>query len=209
MKHVNCPADVQPFAIPAGRGCVRVNAHPRGRIPSAYCRRSIRWDTRRRWDRRQRTTVRPEELESAIVSSLDLKPLFVNGSMVAPTQQDEIGQRCGPTLSPMLNVVSLAEREITAWEAAAVIPKGERARSGSSVSADRYLLDGPDPGVRGKEAPGLGQAVERFARLKRDTTAPGEEVQIRWSAPHSRRPSHVRRCPSARRRRVARRRKTV
>ena len=86
--------------------------------------------------------MRPEELEPAIVSSPDLKTLFVNGSVVTPTQQDEVGERGGPTLGPVPDVVSLAERQITAREAAAVIAEGEcapkRCRNRASSRADLH-----------------------------------------------------------------------
>jgi uncharacterized protein YgbK (DUF1537 family) len=71
--------------------------------------------------------VRPAELERPVLSPFDLKALFVDGSVVPTTEQDQIRQRRGPTSSPMLDVVSLAEREITAGEAATLVTEGERA----------------------------------------------------------------------------------
>jgi hypothetical protein len=54
--------------------------------------------------------MRPTELEPAIVASSDVKAFFVNRSVVPTTQQNQIGQRGGATLGPVLDVMSLAER---------------------------------------------------------------------------------------------------
>jgi hypothetical protein len=53
--------------------------------------------------------VRPAELEPAIVSSLDLKAVFVNGSVVTAAQQDEVGECGRAALSPVFDVMGLAE----------------------------------------------------------------------------------------------------
>ena len=70
--------------------------------------------------------VRPAELELAILESRDLKALLVNRTMVATAQQDEIGEGGRPALGPMLNVMRLAERQVTAREAATVVSIGQR-----------------------------------------------------------------------------------
>ena len=127
MKHINRPADVQPSTIPARSGRVRVNADTCRRVPSANLCRGVPWCLGSRWDRWQHVAVRPAELEPAIVASLDLKAFFVNGSVVPATQQNEVGERGGAALGPVFDVMSLAEGEITAWEAAAVIAEGHRA----------------------------------------------------------------------------------
>src|SRR5262245_8839474 len=118
MQHVDRPAEVQAFAIPPWRGRVRMNGDPPRHVPGPnLCLRVFR---RPRWRRRVglRPAVGRAELQLAIGASLDLKAFFMDGAMVSATQQDEIRQRRGPTLSPVLDVMSLAEWEIAAGEAA-------------------------------------------------------------------------------------------
>jgi hypothetical protein len=57
---------------------------------------------------------------------LDPKAFLVNRAMMPATQQDEV-RECGrPALGPVLDVMSLTERQITAWEAAAMVSIGKR-----------------------------------------------------------------------------------
>ena len=81
-------------------------------------------------DVRHHPTVGRPELEFAALSALDLKVFFVNGSVVPATQQGEIGERGGAPLGPVLDVMGLAERKITAREAATVVAEGERSAHG-------------------------------------------------------------------------------
>ena len=67
------------------------------------------------------------KLQLAILASLDLKAFLVNGAVVAATQKDEVGQRVRAALGPVLDVMSLAEGQIAAREAAPVVSIGERA----------------------------------------------------------------------------------
>jgi hypothetical protein len=50
----------------------------------------------------------------------------VNASVVPTTEQDQIPQRRGSTLSPVFDVMGLAERKITAREATTVVSIDER-----------------------------------------------------------------------------------
>jgi len=58
--------------------------------------------------------------------SFDLKAFFVNSPVVPAAEQDEIRQRGRPALGPMLDVMSLSERQITARKATTVVSIGER-----------------------------------------------------------------------------------
>ena len=108
MQHVDRPADVQRPAIPRGRGRVRMNPNTSRCIPRANL------------------TVGRAEQKLAILSSLDPKAFFVNASVVPTTEQDQIPQRRGSALSPVFDVMGLAERKITAREATTVVSIGER-----------------------------------------------------------------------------------
>jgi hypothetical protein len=74
--------------------------------------------------------VRPAKLELAILESRDLKALLVNRTMVATAQQDEVGEGRRPSLSPVLDMMRLAERQVAAREAATVVSIGECAAQG-------------------------------------------------------------------------------
>jgi hypothetical protein len=95
-------------------------------IPRANFRSSVSWCLWSRWNLRQHVTVGRAEQKLAILSSLDPKAFFVNASVVPTTEQDQIPQRRGSALSPVFDVMGLAERKITAREATTVVSIGER-----------------------------------------------------------------------------------
>ena len=90
MQDVDRPDDVQRLLPPARCRGVRVDAHSPRLVSRSNKLLGIAPRLRRRRDVRQHATVRPPELHLAICQSLDLIALFVNGAMVAATEQHEI-----------------------------------------------------------------------------------------------------------------------
>jgi len=84
--------------------------------------------------------VRRAELQRAIAQVLDLKALLVNRTMVATTQQDEVGEGRRPSLGPVLDVMRLAERQVTAREAATVVSIAQRPGVRPSESSESWLV---------------------------------------------------------------------
>ena len=80
----------------------------------------------RRWDIRQRSAVRPPELERAVGLSIDLVALLVYRAMVPATEEREVRQRGRPALRPVPHVMSLAKREAAARKVAAAVPVVQR-----------------------------------------------------------------------------------
>jgi hypothetical protein len=74
---------------------------------------------RRDWG--QQTAVRTPECERTVRLSFDLEALFVNSTMVATTQQREVRQRGRASVSPVTDVMPVAEPYTTAREAAAAV----------------------------------------------------------------------------------------
>jgi len=70
--------------------------------------------------------VRAREAQLAIRLSLALVALFVDGAVVAATEQGEVRQRGGAAVGPVADVMSLSERHATAREAAALVPVVKR-----------------------------------------------------------------------------------
>jgi hypothetical protein len=72
-------------------------------------------------DLREKSSVRTSKPELAAGQSFHLVALLVYGAMVPATQQGEIGQRGRAALRPVMNVMSLADADAAAREAAAVV----------------------------------------------------------------------------------------
>ena len=101
-------------------------------------RRDVRYDT----------TIRPPEPQFAIRVAIDLIALLVDGAVVKATQHDQIEQRGGPALRPVMNVVSLNERQPAAREAATLVTVQERTTKGRGDRASsRADLDSAAVGV--------------------------------------------------------------
>src|SRR5262249_39640515 len=77
-------------------------------------------------DRGQGKTVGPSELESAIGLSVDPVAVFVHHTVVSATEQGEVRKRRRATVRPVTDVMSLASRQATTWEAAAAVTMMER-----------------------------------------------------------------------------------
>ena len=76
----------------------------------------------RRRDLGQQSVVRVAEAQLAIGLSFDLVALFMDRAVMATAQKGEIGERGGPPLRPVPDVMTLAEPHAAAREATAPVP---------------------------------------------------------------------------------------
>jgi len=74
----------------------------------------------------QKPAVRAAEPKLSVRLSVELVALLVNGAVVPATEQGEIRERGGAPLCPVTDVMSLAEPDATAGEAAAGVSMMER-----------------------------------------------------------------------------------
>ena len=109
--------------------------------------------------------VRAPELKLAIRLSSNLVTLFVHGAMVAPTEHGQVRKRRRPSLSPVADVVALAEAHAAAREATAAVAVVERAAQGwgNRPTLRGHFNDPAVPGVLHHHAAGVaGQTSGRF-----------------------------------------------
>jgi hypothetical protein len=76
---------------------------------------------RRTRDLGQKPAIRATEPKLAVGLSLELVALLVNGAVVPPPEQGEIRERGGASLGPVTDVMTLAESNTAAREAAAAV----------------------------------------------------------------------------------------
>ncbi len=74
----------------------------------------------------QKPAVRAAESKLAVGLSIHLVAVLVNGAVVPSTEHGEIRERGGAPLGPVTDVMSLAEPDATAGEAAAGVSMMER-----------------------------------------------------------------------------------
>jgi hypothetical protein len=126
MQDVDRPAHVQGLAQPTrGRG-VRVQAKSLRLVSRSKDLHGIAAHLRSRRDLGQEPPVRPSEPKLAVRLSIELVALLVDGAMVPATEQGKIRQRGGAALCPVTNVMSLAEPNPAAREAATAVAMVER-----------------------------------------------------------------------------------
>jgi len=77
-------------------------------------------------DIRQKPAVRAAESKLAVGLSIHLVAVLMNGAVVPSTEHGEIRERGGAPLGPVTDVMSLAEPDATAGEAAAGVSMMER-----------------------------------------------------------------------------------
>src|SRR5580765_735186 len=99
-------------------------------IPRSEQLPGIARDLRRWRDVGNNVTIRPSEPQLAIRVAIDLVALLVNAAMVTATQHDQIGERGGPAVSPVVNVVALNKAQSTSREAATMVTMLERPTNG-------------------------------------------------------------------------------
>ena len=71
--------------------------------------------------------IRPAEPQLSAGVASDLIALFVNSTMVAPTEQGEVRERSRSSLGPVADVMALTEADFTARKATTVVAMVERA----------------------------------------------------------------------------------
>jgi hypothetical protein len=126
MQDVDRVANVQVLPEPGWLRGVRVEGEPFRLVVRADARHGIARELRRRRHVGQHTAVRLPELQLAVRPSLDLIALFVNRAVMPATQQRQIGQRRGPALRPVTEVMALAEPHAAARKPTAAVPVLER-----------------------------------------------------------------------------------
>ena len=82
---------------------------------------SVRGNFGQRWRFGQRTSIRPSELELSADESFHLKAVFVDGTVVTPTEQGQVRECRRTAFSPMLKVMALREASPTAGEPTAAV----------------------------------------------------------------------------------------
>ena len=78
-------------------------------VPRSYHPDGIAGDRRQSWAFGQRPAVGATESQLAVGLSLDLVALLVDGAMMTPTEQGEIRERRRAPVSPVADVMTLAE----------------------------------------------------------------------------------------------------
>src|SRR2546425_10044863 len=126
MQDADGPADVQALPQPARCRSARVQMKPVRFIPRSEDLHRIAAHLRRMRDLGQHLTVRAAETKLTVRLSIELIPLLVHGAMVTAAEQGEIRERGGPTVSPVTDVMALAEANAAAGEAAAAVSVVER-----------------------------------------------------------------------------------
>src|ERR1700741_1942123 len=100
---------------------MRMQREPARHVPRAQHSQRIPGNVDRRRDLGKDAAVRATKLELAVGPPRDLITLFLDGAMVSPTEHREIGERRRPSLSPVPDVMALAEAHAAAGEATAAI----------------------------------------------------------------------------------------
>ena len=95
-------------------------------MPGAQDARRIVTDVGRRRHLGQRPTIRPSELQLAVRLTLDLEALFVDRAVVSAADEGEVGQRRGPALGPVPDVMALADAHPAPREATAAVAMLQR-----------------------------------------------------------------------------------
>jgi len=85
-------ADIEALTLPAGHCRACVDVKPALLFSQRFTRHGRHCG--RRWHVGQRSPIRLQENELPIGLSFDLKTLFVNRTMMSPTQHREIRQLC-------------------------------------------------------------------------------------------------------------------
>ncbi len=127
MQDVDCPAHVQTLAQPARGHGPRVQIEPLRLVPLSQVFYGIAGHLGRRWDLRQKPAVRAVETKFSTRFWIELIALFVDGTVVAATQKDEIRECRRAALGPVTDVMTLAEADSAAGEPTASVPMVERA----------------------------------------------------------------------------------
>ena len=105
---------------------MRVQVEPGRLMPGAQDTWRILGDLDRWRHLGQRPTIRPSELQLAVRLTLDLEALFVDRAVVPSADEYEVGQRRGPALGPVPDVMPLADAHAAARKATAAVAMLQR-----------------------------------------------------------------------------------
>ena len=108
MQDADRPPEIQALPQPARACRPRVEVEPLRVVPLSEGLDRVRGYCGWRRDIRQRSTVRPPELERAVGLSIHLVAFFVDRAVVPATEQREVRQRGRAALRPMPHVMPLA-----------------------------------------------------------------------------------------------------
>jgi len=126
MQDVDCPAHVQALSQPAGFRRPRVQDEPLGLVARSEDLHGVVGHLWRLRDLGQESPVRAAEAKLTVGLPIDLEALLVDGAVVSATEQREVGERRGTSLSPVPDVMALAEAHSAAREAAPAVSMVER-----------------------------------------------------------------------------------
>src|SRR6266850_2954864 len=130
MQHVDRVNHVQVLAQPAGRQGAGVQDQTLLVVPCSQSSDGMSAYLRRARHLGQRAAIGTAEPKLASGIAFDLITLFVHGTMVAPTEHGQVRKRRRPSLSPVTDVMTLAEAHAAAREAAAAVAMMKRAAQG-------------------------------------------------------------------------------
>ena len=114
-------ADVQGFAQPAWTQRVRVENKSCALVPFPERVDGIIGSDRRRGNIRQNESMRCPEAQLAVRLTFDRVTFLVDRAMMATTEHGEVRKGGGPTLGPVPDVMTLAERHAAPGKPAAAI----------------------------------------------------------------------------------------
>ena len=122
MQDIDRPAHIEALPQPSRACRPSVQAQPLRVVPRSERADWIGRHGGRKRDFGQRPAVGPPEPERTVRLTIDLVALLVHRAVVPATEQREVRERGRAALRPVTDVMSLAERDSAAREAAAAIP---------------------------------------------------------------------------------------
>jgi len=127
VQHVDGPSDVQALAQPAWHRRSRVDVKPFELVSRSESLDRAAGDRNGRRGHWQPSAVGAPEGECSVGLTIDLVAVFMDRAVMTATERREVRQCCGPAVRPVLDVMSLNERETAAREATALVAMLERA----------------------------------------------------------------------------------
>ena len=127
MQDVDRILHVETLPTPACHGCSRIDDDFVLVVVGAYRANGIAGQVASGGNLGQDASVGVSKPKLAIGLAIDLKALFVDGSVVSAAEQGKIRQCRGPALRPVMDVMALDESQTAAREATAPVSVSERA----------------------------------------------------------------------------------
>jgi len=127
MQHIDRVADIQALTKPERHPGAPVQEQLLGMILRSQDGDRIGRHLRGTRHLRHKQPIRPAESQLSAGVASDLIALFVNSTMVAPTEQGEVRERSRSSLGPVADVMALTEADFTARKATTVVAMVERA----------------------------------------------------------------------------------